>query len=466
MKATARLYVAISLTFFSFLLTSCEEFVQAPPPETELVKEIIFQDASTAIAAVSSLYLQMSQSSYFANGGLSIFAGCYADELTSYASANTTSQFPAFYFNNVVPSNGIVTSVWGTCYNLIYSANLIIEGLEMSNLPLSLKNQLQGEAYFIRAFCHFYLVNLFGEVPLVISSDYRVNAKISRSSVENVNNQIIDDLVRAKNLLTDSYPSSGRVRANRGAATALLARVYLFVGDFSKAEEQATEVLNKTSQYKLLTDFNGIFLKESEEAIFQLLPNGGADLSTYEGTVFILLAPPTNVALTASLVDSFEPGDLRRSNWIKSLSSSSGLTTWYYAYKYKQTGSTSTGTECSMVLRLAEQYLIRGEARAKLGKIIGENSAQSDINLIRSRAGLPNTTAASDQEILLAIESERRAELFTEWGHRFFDLKRTGRIDNILASIKPNWKTTHKLLPIPQSEILINQNLEPQNPGY
>src|SRR5690606_19066848 len=110
----------------------------------------------------------------------------------------------------------------------------------------------------------------------------------------------------------------------------------------------------------------------------------------------------------------------------------------------------------------AEQYLIRAEARAQLSNIAG---AQADLNKIRIRAGLGETLASSQNELLTAILQERRFELFTEHGHRFFDLKRTGNLDNVLGS-KPGWNTTDRLFPLPEKELLLNPNLLPQNPGY
>ena len=115
------------------------------------------------------------------------------------------------------------------------------------------------------------------------------------------------------------------------------------------------------------------------------------------------------------------------------------------------------------MLRLAEQYLIRAEARARQGNIPG---AQQDLNSIRNRAGLPNTTTSGPTEILEAIMEERQRELFTEGGHRWLDLKRTGRTTEVLAPLKPLWDPTDVLWPIPEDEIFNNSNLLPQNPGY
>ncbi|MDO5969574.1 RagB/SusD family nutrient uptake outer membrane protein, partial [Flavivirga aquimarina] len=119
--------------------------------------------------------------------------------------------------------------------------------------------------------------------------------------------------------------------------------------------------------------------------------------------------------------------------------------------------------EYPVVFRLAEQYLIRAEARAELGKI---SEAQSDLNVIRNRAGLGNTTASTKEALRDAILDERQVELFTERGHRWFDLKRRGEAADVLAPLKPSWQDTDVLFPIPESELLLNPNLLPQNDGY
>jgi hypothetical protein len=138
-------------------------------------------------------------------------------------------------------------------------------------------------------------------------------------------------------------------------------------------------------------------------------------------------------------------------------------TTYYFPYKYKiRTGYTPLN-EYYTVLRLAEQYLIRAEARVYINDFAG---AKADINTIRTRAGLSNTSASDKASLLLAIEQERRIELFVEWGHRWLDLKRTGRASAILAPLKgADWQSTDILWPIPQSQINTNPSLI-QNPGY
>ena len=163
------------------------------------------------------------------------------------------------------------------------------------------------------------------------------------------------------------------------------------------------------------------------------------------------------------LINAFEAGDERSTNWVGRFTDVTG--TWYYPFKYKvQDGNQAVPiTEALTLLRLAEQFLIRAEARTQQGNFTG---AQEDLNMIRNRAGLANTTANDQSSLLMAIEHERRVELFTESNHRWFDLKRTRRADAVLGGIKSNWQPTDVLYPIPQSDFDKNSNLKPQNPGY
>jgi hypothetical protein len=165
--------------------------------------------------------------------------------------------------------------------------------------------------------------------------------------------------------------------------------------------------------------------------------------------------------LSAALINDFELGDQRKEQWVKSVSN--GTETWFHTNKYKEKSSTSGSVEYSILFRLAEQYLIRAEARVQQGDLIG---AKEDLNKIRITAGLAETTASSQQDILSAILKENRVEFFTELGHRFFDLKRANKLNEVLTPIKPGWTSTDNLMPLPESELSLNPNLKPQNPGY
>lgn len=442
--------------FGLMLIVSCEDFVEIEAPKTELVGSVVFTDEQTAEAALIGIYSQMTEGfGGFANYKTTLLTGLYADELDNF---NTSATQVEFYENALNPNNGDLSNLWKEPYTYIYQANAIIEGLSTAEgISDRSKDQLIGEALFIRAFCHFYLVNFFGDVPYITTTDYLENSKASRLPIADVYNFLIDDLQEAALLLTESYVSDGRVRPNKYVAKALLARAYLYIGDWINAENAANTLI-EASQYHLEADVNQVFLAGSREAIWQLYPVI-TGLNTVEGFSFIFYSAPYNVALSNQVVEAFEENDQRLSSWIGSVTSGSDI--FYYPNKYKIFFS-STLSEYYMVLRLAEQYLIRAEARTHLNNLDG---ALADLNRIRNRAELDNFISTSNELVLEAVYKERQRELFEEWGHRWFDLKRTGKADEVLSLVKPGWQSTDKLFPIPQTELQINPNIT-QNPGY
>lgn len=442
-------------------ITSCKKFVDIKPPINQITGEEAFKNDATATAIVTGIYSEMMKNSIqFSSGFTTIYAGMCADELYNYSSGNNDE----FVNNQITLSNhGLIgNSFWQPAYKYIYTANLVIEKLKKADLLSSaVKERLEGEAKFIRAFCYFHLLNLFGDVPLITKTDYHINATIPRTSTSIVYQQIVRDLKDASNLLSSAYLNTDRARPNKWAAEGLLSRVYLYMGEWVKAEESSTLVI-QSSLYSLPTNLNFVFLKNSTEAIWQLQPVNPS-WNTWEGNIIL---PATSASqptflLTSELIQSFESGDTRKSAWTNSRTYA-GVTV-IYPFKYKIYGNGAPLTEYYMVLRLAEQYLIRAEARAQQNNLSG---AQTDLNMIRNRSSLTNTTANTKNNLLSAIEQERRIELFAEWGHRWYDLKRGGRADAIMGLLKPNtWQPTDKLWPIPVSELNSNPNLT-QNPGY
>ncbi len=203
------------------------------------------------------------------------------------------------------------------------------------------------------------------------------------------------------------------------------------------------------------------FLKGNPSIIWALHP-GIAGLNTRDAKSFVFTSgPPSRSSLSPNLMNTFETGDLRKTLWVKKISTSTD--SWYHANKYSKTTNTGTSVEYTILFRMAEMYLIRAESRAKLNELDG---AKDDINKIRRRVGLPDTPAVTQEEILSAVAKERRLEFFTEQGHRFFDLKRTGKADEVLSLTKPNWQPSHIVLPLPENELLLNDKLLPQNTGY
>jgi hypothetical protein len=444
------------------LLYGCDSFVEVDLPSSQLTSVTVFEEKATANAAMTDIYSKLRDSGLLTGNGSGMNAtlGTYSDELDYYGVTTGGTQF--FYNNTVLPNNGTVAGWWSASYNQIYSANAVYEGVKASTkLSQSDKNQLMGEALFVRALVHFYLVNLFGDIPYVTTTNYQQNREVHRMSISTVYNSIIADLEAAKGLLPASYFGGLRTRPNKFVVSALLARVYLYNGNWNEAANEASAVMNETGTYTLESDLDTAFLKDSESTIWQLVPQVEGR-NTDEGANFIFTAgPPPFVALRNEFLDAFEAGDLRKIHWMKAVSN--GSQTWYHAFKYKEQTFTGVTREYSIVFRLSEQYLIRAEARALQGDLIG---AKDDLNAVRNLAGLSNTTALSQQDIIEAIQGERRVEFFTEFGHRFFDLKRANQLDSTLSPLKPGWNATDVLLPLPESELLLNPNLAPQNPGY
>ncbi len=450
--------------FLAIIFSSCKNFLEIDPPKTSLAKETVFQSDDQATSAMTGIYSTLRSSGYASGGQSSVayYAGVSSDEQIGYHVNNIP-----FFENALNPQLSTVSSIYSGPYKSIYSANSILEGLALSNqLTPDVKAQLEGEALFIRAFAYFYLVNMFGSVPLHLSTDYRVTSVAPKAGISKIYEQIISDLKLAESLLVESYPTTGRVRPNKSTAQAMLARTYLYLRDWQNAEKYASIVINKTTLYSLVA-LDSIFLANSQETIWQLMPI--ASSNTNEGALLILQATPTQVSLRNSFVlNGFEPNDKRKEAWIKTYSDNTG--TYYYPFKYKVRSST-TVTEYSMVLRLAEQYLIRAEARINDGKI---DVGITDLNIIRLRplaSGINAniipllSTTLSQSDALQAVEQERKIELFSEWGHRWFDLKRTGRAISVLSPLKPQWQDYDVLYPIPQDEVSRNSNIT-QNDGY
>lgn len=444
-----------------FILTtiSCKKLVQVDEPDDSLTTATVFSNDSLAQAAVTGLYIKiMTSTRYLLNGGMSLLPGLSADELERTSTLNNEDQFAT----NSINSNNLLVNanLWKAAYAYIYQCNLCIEGLQRSTgVTADVKKRLTGEVQFVRALCYYYLVNLYGDVPLVLSTNAEVNALLPRTPFDEVYLQIITDLEAAYEALTGSQDNTSPTPY---AAQALLARVYLHRQHWSKAVEMASAVIN-SGQFTLHSDLNSVFKLDSRETIFQWAPVQDK-MNAGEGFIFVPATQTTRptYSLTQHLLNAFEPGDLRNVNWVEPVTI--GNQPYNYPYKYKLYQSSSAVSEYNVVLRLAEQYLVRAEALARQDRIA---EAVADVNIIRSRANLPAiSTTISSEQCFQAIEQERRIELFAEWGHRWFDLKRTNRVNAVLSDVKGNkWQTSDQLYPIPFSELELDPNLK-QNPGY
>lgn len=437
-------------------LSSCEKLIDNNPARTQLLDKEVFKDSLTVKQSLTGMYASItSGQAYTLNH--SVYPAMSADELRFVG--NT---FDPFINNALLPGQANINPLWSTPYSVIYQANSIIDGVATgSNLTEEFKARSAAEARFIRAFCHFYLVNFFGDVPLVTSTDVEINKSSPRVASALVYEQIIQDLLFAQANLSGSYSVSGgeRVRANKWAATALLARVYLYTRNWAEAERQASMLLDNNPLFAMPKNLASVFTPSSTEAIWQLY-NDANGFTTYAANV--LPNPAQQVpkfVFTEQLRDAFETGDARMTSWTATISYQG--TTYTYPTKYKSL-ATGANAEYFTVLRLAEQFLIRAEARAQQNNVSG---ARADIFAVRDRANLGATPANDKDALLLAVEKERRVELNSEWGHRWFDLRRTARINAVLGTVKPGWKSDAALYPVPQIQRNNNANLS-QNLGY
>jgi hypothetical protein len=463
------IYCWIGGTLLCLGVFACTKLLEVPAEAGGmLTTSEAISDSASATSSILGLY-----TSPALTNDPQLYPGYSADE---FLTTTNTKNFTAFYYDSLYAgtmiSPGPSDQVWTDFYNssAIYLANTALQILQTDSLlATGYKNQLIGECEVVRALEYFYLVNLWGGVPLITSTSYLVNQGLPRASVDSVYDQIEKDLSDATTRLVPTYPGAGRLRPNLYTAYALLSRVYLYRGQWSSAEAMADTVI-KSGEYHLENNLNAVFLDQDQEEIWQL---GGHELNILDNSPGPLFVPfPSNVPtypLTPFLAGAFETGDLRQTNWVgiqKIVNNPGDTAVYYYCNKYKNIGSdVVNGTEDLSVLRLAEIYLIRAEARIQQGNI---GDGMADLNLIRSRAGLPAKTAADVPGALAAILHERQVELFCEWGHRWLDLKRMDSVNAVMSREKPGyWPVDghQALYPISRNQLLLNPNLT-QNPGY
>ena len=487
-----------ALLFLLIAASGCKKFVDIAPPTNSITTTTLFANdvqANSAMAGIySTLAVGANKQQAWSNGLLTLNTGLSSDEVASSQLSGNTG-LSAYESARLTSIDGKADGdFWAPMFKMVDNANAIIEGATASaTLADSARTGIVAESKFIRAFCFFYLTNLFGDIPLPLTSDFNKIALLARTPQADVYKQIIKDLIAARDSLPSNFNRGHgeRIIPNKAAATALLARAYLYTKDWKDADAQATLLISDTA-FSLVNDLTQVFIKNSRETIWSLQPSPAVyPYSAFDVSNFVPILPWASVAsnplyLIPSVFNSiayfviptyylykttgnaFEPGDRRKANWTGYTPTPNAAPytgdTIFYSTKYPVRPSAGSITQYYMVLRLAEQYLIRAEAKAEDGDLTG---AAADLNTIRSRAGLPPATATSQSDLLAAVMQERRVELFTEWGHRFFDLKRTGQAGTVIGAIptKQPWQGTQLLYPIPFNEIKTDPNLV-QNPGY
>lgn len=454
-------YFIVGLTIL--VSTACEDYLDLKPTDS-LISANAITDRKTANAAVIGAYSALKSYSTGSYLQLGILPG---DNVSFGGSQTLNIELDNHAFS---VSNPAIVSAYRANYQMINRCNWIISELPKisdSDFTSAEKDHLLGEAYFIRAFAYFNLARSWGGVQLQLQPtlDLKSIGSIKRSTQKETYDQVIDDLQIAENLLQDDQTT--RNRARKSVAKAMLARVYLYAGEWEKAEEYATQVI-ESPQYELVYPYHAFFKGPflTKESVFEITAthndqNSGWRLwypsSVVKGGSYEY--QPTSDLLEKLLDPTIAGG---RSALIDSISDNSNI---YYGVLYHTTQATpdfAASTDPAYVIRLAELYLIRAEARAKKQNpdIPG---AIEDLNIIRKRADavLYPEKESDLQNIILAIEEERRLEFAFE-GHRWYDLVRTERAKEVLGVEKSYW-----LFPIPNADVLADPDLEGENnPNY
>src|SRR5699024_5286163 len=246
--------------------------------------ELVFENNNTAIAALDAIYHEL-QFNGFASGNMqsvTFLGNVLADDSKEN---NVSHDRYDFYNNTIRADNTTNNSIWSSVYKQLYNTNAVLEGIT-DNVYLSevTKNRIEGEAKFLRAFIYYYLVHLYSEVPLILTTDYHINQSLSRTSVGEVYSQIQKDLEEALVLLPDDYVHSEgeHIRPTKYAAYTLLARLALWKEDYIQAVNYASEVID--SRKYSLVELDDAFKANSEESIWQLMP-GNPNSGAKEGTI-------------------------------------------------------------------------------------------------------------------------------------------------------------------------------------
>jgi hypothetical protein len=437
---------------------SCEKLVEVEIPNNQITTAQVFEDSQTANAALAGLYAGLWNNSPISGDQVGKLLGSYTDDLDCYAATATNGIFD-IYKNQQIDNNPTIYTFWSTAYQQIYVANAIIEGAENS-LALSLdeKNRIKGEALLARSVLYFYLQQVFGDIPYPVNTDYQVNQSLGKTPSTAVLTKLENDLMQSIMKLKDEYRNSERIFPNKKVAQLMLAKIYMSEHRWGDAELLLREI-SQSPLYQFESNITKVFQKSGTHILWQLKPKNSGDATKEASTYYFVNAAPSNYALSPNLVSSFSGTDLRKSNWMTTVTFNG--TTWYRTDKYKN--RTNNTTEYSILFRLDEVYLLLAEALVQQNRI---TEAIPYVNATRQRAGLALLTASITQgELVDEILLENRKEFFTEMGHRFIDLKRIDRLPTLIP-VKPNWKEYHKLWPLPQKELLLNSNLNPQNNGY
>ncbi|MFN8206651.1 MAG: RagB/SusD family nutrient uptake outer membrane protein [Bacteroidales bacterium] len=449
------------------LLSSCESILEVDPANSVASKDAI-KDRNSAIAALRGMYSSLQADGYYGQY-MVVWPDLAADNLEHTGTFSTNNELDA---NHLLATNTTIAGIWGSIYNSVSRANYILKYVpQLRDVTESEKADMKGQAYFVRALGYSNLVKMFGAVPIILDPVTSVTdiKKPSRSPKEEVYAQILKDLDSAlSNLPVPSTDEGNMVPIVNGmagyySAMALKARVSLFMEDYASAMACADSVIN-SQLFGLAGSYAEIFNPSSPyspESIFEL------DFTSQDANSLAFwffyddFGGRYEYAPTAELITALEEGEDDDRLWVNTyhyVDTAYGIDL-YMGTKYVDIAA---GSDNVIILRLAEMYLIRAEASLHGISYADpvDDAAIYDINSIRNRAGAkpyPNDHNVTLDDIL----KERRLEFAFE-GHRWFDLVRTGKVQDFVPTVtsQNQW-----LWPVPQRERDVNSNLD-QNTGY
>jgi len=451
--------------------SACTDLVLEP--HASVSNDAYFATVSDFEAAIIGGYDILSAAGYYGRS-IHLMSDIMGNVVKQAGSANRYQEFADFE-GQVVTGHGYETTLWADGYIAINRMNMMLAAAEGFEVPAALTsdfNQLRGEAYALRGLAHFDMVKMYAQhytftagashpgVPIVLVSD--IDALPARNTVAEVYTQVIADLNMGISLMTDTR--DGAFMMSSEAAQAILSRVYLYMEDWSNAEAMASAVIN-SGKYALLPAGSMIDMFATggtSEAIFEMQntidDRRGSDSlgGMYRASGYGDYLP------SRGLLDQMAPTDVRQ-GWY----AVDPLLTGAYGTSRVDKWPSMDNTDNVPIIRLAEMYLNRAEARAQQGSTAG---AQTDLDLIRQR-GLATAPAATEtgQALIDAILLERRFELGYE-GHSIHDLMRYGqginRITDVTGDVATmSYPCNHCILPIPQPETDVNEFMV-QNAGY
>ena len=477
----------LAMTLLLIVSSCSKSFIEKPPVSSVTIDALYKTDKDYQDAVIGTYQALRNQ-----YNNMWQFGDLRGDDVFIQVSNQPSSTgVDVFSLNS---SDVLLNNTWANYYIVINRANNILTRIESADAAvIKNKDRYIGEAKFLRALAYFDLVRIFGDVQMIKNvPTIEETASTPRTAVAILYNEVIvPDLVDAGSKLPLVYTGTEVGRATRGAAKAILGKVYLTVKDFPKAEAVLQELTKAPYTYSLLPNYNDLFdyskNEHHAEYIFDIEYEEGLGGL---GSVFTLNSMPNVTPLlnyynikggfnesmspTMLFVNLWQSGDKRKDvsvqccgSWKNpttgQVTTFSSTTSQSYTMKYITAVNAQDDSRANWkVVRFADVLLMLAEALNENGKTV---EAYDPLNKVRARAGLSAFSGLTQAQIRDNIALERRFELSFE-GHRWFDLVRTGKALSALSSIGMKDYMTVFPVPLSQVRVMNDATLFPQNPGY